>query len=208
MAAQTEYYQEEEEERTPVRAVVADALPRGDASIVPANSISGARAARRDRHHDVPGLADARRRRAGALGGGRMAVGGRARDHHPDPARPISDSRRTCAMPWRWHRPRRGFRRRAPYSKEESASLLEPWLGKGLALDELPVPRMIVVRIACRARRRTLRRCASSSPRRCRARRFDDHRGWIDRMRAMARSAVAARAWPSSRWCSPPPCCR
>ena len=31
-----------------------------------------------------------------------------------------------------------------PYSKEESARLLEPWLGSGLALDELPVPRVIV----------------------------------------------------------------
>ena len=34
------------------------------------------------------------------------------------------------------------------YSREESASLLEPWLGTGLALDDLPVPRMIVVRLA------------------------------------------------------------
>ena len=34
------------------------------------------------------------------------------------------------------------------YSKEESAGLLEPWLGKGLALDDLPVPRMIVVKAA------------------------------------------------------------
>src|SRR3954467_13367905 len=32
-----------------------------------------------------------------------------------------------------------------PYPKEESGRLLEPWLGSGLALDELPVPRMIVV---------------------------------------------------------------
>ncbi|HEX3603765.1 MAG TPA: hypothetical protein VHU43_06705, partial [Steroidobacteraceae bacterium] len=28
-----------------------------------------------------------------------------------------------------------------PYSKEESAKLLEPWLGGGLSLSELPVPR-------------------------------------------------------------------
>src|SRR6267154_2979358 len=33
------------------------------------------------------------------------------------------------------------------YSKEESARLLEPWLGSGLALDDLPVPRLIVVRL-------------------------------------------------------------
>ncbi|MEI8153513.1 MAG: ABC transporter permease, partial [Hyphomicrobiales bacterium] len=33
------------------------------------------------------------------------------------------------------------------YSKEESAGLLEPWLGSGLSLDDLPVPRMIVVKL-------------------------------------------------------------
>src|SRR5215467_10890084 len=35
-----------------------------------------------------------------------------------------------------------------PYTAEESARLLEPWLGGGLALDALPVPRIIVVRLA------------------------------------------------------------
>src|SRR5258708_5660467 len=35
-----------------------------------------------------------------------------------------------------------------PFSKEESSRLLEPWLGTGLSLDDLPVPRLIVVRIA------------------------------------------------------------
>src|SRR5215510_15852043 len=33
------------------------------------------------------------------------------------------------------------------YSKEESSHLLEPWLGTGLVLDVLPVPRLAVVRI-------------------------------------------------------------
>jgi len=34
-----------------------------------------------------------------------------------------------------------------PFSKEESAKLLEPWLGTGLSLDQLPVPRVIVARV-------------------------------------------------------------
>src|SRR5512139_1664596 len=34
-----------------------------------------------------------------------------------------------------------------PVSKEESAKLLEPWLGTGLSLDQLPVPRVIVARV-------------------------------------------------------------
>jgi cell division transport system permease protein len=76
-----------------------------------------------------------------------------------------------------------------PYSKEESARLLEPWLGSGLALDELPVPRLIVVRLAAGAapdldplRRRLADEVASAS--------LDDHRGFVDRMRAMTRTAV------------------
>ena len=35
-----------------------------------------------------------------------------------------------------------------PFTKDESAKLLEPWLGTGLSLNDLPVPRVIVVRIA------------------------------------------------------------
>jgi cell division transport system permease protein len=77
-----------------------------------------------------------------------------------------------------------------PYSKEESGRLLEPWLGSGLALDELPVPRMIVVRITpgetpdlAALRKQLAEQIPGAS--------LDDHRGWVDRMRAMARSAVA-----------------
>src|SRR5271165_936553 len=35
-----------------------------------------------------------------------------------------------------------------PYSKDETMRLLEPWLGSGLQFEELPLPRIIVVRIA------------------------------------------------------------
>src|ERR1700758_4050607 len=31
-----------------------------------------------------------------------------------------------------------------PFTKDESAKLLEPWLGSGLSIDQLPVPRVIV----------------------------------------------------------------
>ena len=33
-----------------------------------------------------------------------------------------------------------------PFSKDESAKLLEPWLGSGLSIEQLPVPRVIVAR--------------------------------------------------------------
>jgi cell division transport system permease protein len=78
-----------------------------------------------------------------------------------------------------------------PYSKEESNKLLEPWLGSGLSLDQLPVPRLIVVKIASGASpdiaqlRKMLAEQAPGAS-------LDDHRGWIDRMSAMAGTAVAA----------------
>jgi cell division transport system permease protein len=78
-----------------------------------------------------------------------------------------------------------------PYSKEESARLLEPWFGSGLALDDLPVPRLIVVRLApgriadLVALRRSLAGLVPSAS-------LDDHRSWIDRMRAMAHTSVIA----------------
>ena len=48
-----------------------------------------------------------------------------------------------------------------PFTKEESAKLLEPWLGSGLSLDELPVPRVIVARVR-RAPRSISSRCATA----------------------------------------------
>jgi cell division transport system permease protein len=76
------------------------------------------------------------------------------------------------------------------YTKEESAKLVEPWLGSGLALGDLPIPRMIVVKLTAGATpdfaalRTSLTAQVPSAS-------LDDHRGWIDRMRAMAETAVA-----------------
>ena len=75
------------------------------------------------------------------------------------------------------------------YSKAESAGLLEPWLGSGLSLEELPVPRMIVVKLPSTGvdlaplRKALSERVAGAS--------LDDHRAWIDRMRTMARTTIA-----------------
>jgi cell division transport system permease protein len=77
------------------------------------------------------------------------------------------------------------------YSKAESARLLEPWLGHGLVLDDLPLPRLILVRIAAGARpdldklRKSLGDVVPAAT-------LDDHRGWIERMRTMAGTAVLA----------------
>jgi cell division transport system permease protein len=78
-----------------------------------------------------------------------------------------------------------------PFSREESAKLLEPWLGSGLSLEELPVPRVIVARVApgtvldlagLRARVAQVAPAAS----------VDDHRAWIERMRSMSGATVLA----------------
>ena len=77
-----------------------------------------------------------------------------------------------------------------PYSKEETSRLLEPWLGTGLQLDDLPVPRLIVVRIASGATpdlaqlRQTLTEQIQGAS-------LDDHRGFVERMRAMAGAVLA-----------------
>jgi cell division transport system permease protein len=77
-----------------------------------------------------------------------------------------------------------------PYSKAETARLLEPWLGTGLTLDDLPVPRLIVVRIAS-DNAPDLAQLAKAVTAQVPGATLDDHRGWVDRMRSMARTAVA-----------------
>jgi cell division transport system permease protein len=76
------------------------------------------------------------------------------------------------------------------YSKEESAKLLEPWLGSGLSLDTLPVPRLIVIKLASGASPDTSqlrKQLAEQAP----GATLDDHRGWVDRMHAMTVTATA-----------------
>ena len=78
-----------------------------------------------------------------------------------------------------------------PFSKDESAKLLEPWLGTGLSLDDLPVPRVIVARVQpgtvldlAGLRARVTQVAPSAS--------VDDHRAWIERMRSMTGATVFA----------------
>jgi cell division transport system permease protein len=76
------------------------------------------------------------------------------------------------------------------YTREESDRLLEPWLGSGLSLEDLPVPRMIAIKVArgaavdTTALRQSLAQDVVGAS-------LDDHRGGIDRMRRMAKAAIA-----------------
>ena len=78
-----------------------------------------------------------------------------------------------------------------PFTKDESAKLLEPWLGSGLSIEQLPVPRVIVARVQpgtaldLAALRTKVTQAAPTAS-------VDDHRAWIERMRSMTGATVFA----------------
>jgi cell division transport system permease protein len=76
-----------------------------------------------------------------------------------------------------------------PYSQQESARLLEPWLGSGLTLDDLPVPRLIVVRVQD-GQQPDLPALRDELSKQVAGATLDDHRSWVERMQTMAKSAV------------------
>ena len=78
------------------------------------------------------------------------------------------------------------------FTKEESARLLEPWLGTGLDMAELPVPRMIVVtrQPGVSPDLDGLRKALAAVP----ASSLDDHHLWLERLAAMARSVETGAA--------------
>jgi cell division transport system permease protein len=75
------------------------------------------------------------------------------------------------------------------FSKAESEALLQPWLGAGLDLSELPVPRLIVLKLdgsgkldAAALRSTLTDKVAGAS--------LDDHRLWLARLSIMAKTVV------------------
>ena len=76
-----------------------------------------------------------------------------------------------------------------PFTKAQSEALLQPWLGSGLDLSELPVPRLIVLKldrgkhVDVGALRQILNdKVAGAS--------LDDHRIWLQRLALMAGTVV------------------
>ncbi len=82
----------------------------------------------------------------------------------------------------------RGIAAVRAYTREEGEKLLEPWLGAGLDLKELPVPRLVVLSLSGEntdwsgLKARLTETVPGAS--------LDDHRLWLDRLRAMARMLV------------------
>ena len=75
------------------------------------------------------------------------------------------------------------------YSKAQSEALLTPWLGAGLDLSELPVPRLIVVKLDPSAaldvdalRKAVIDKVPNAT--------IDDHRLWLQRLSIMAGTVV------------------
>ncbi len=75
------------------------------------------------------------------------------------------------------------------YSKAQSEALLAPWLGTGLDLSELPVPRLIVVKLDPKAtldvgalRKAVMDKVPNAT--------IDDHRLWLQRLSVMAGTVV------------------
>jgi cell division transport system permease protein len=83
-----------------------------------------------------------------------------------------------------------GVRAVEPYSKADSEKLLQPWLGTGLDLGDLPVPRLIVVKLDAdksvdlAALRKRLEAATPDAS-------LDDHRMWLARLATMAHATVA-----------------
>ena len=76
-----------------------------------------------------------------------------------------------------------------PVDDSATKALLEPWLGAGLSLDELPVPRLITIEIDADnpPNLEELKdKLASSVP----GASLDDHRAWLDRLTTMATTTI------------------
>ncbi|MCX5494589.1 ABC transporter permease [Kaistia dalseonensis] len=74
-------------------------------------------------------------------------------------------------------------------SSWENAQLLEPWLGSGLDMSDLPIPRLIVVELSdpdgvdLAALSAQLQQGVKGAS-------LDDHRSWTDRLKTMANATV------------------
>ena len=176
--------------RMPPPRVTGGPLPRFDTPLVPRNSISG---------RALVAVVAIMTFLASLTTGAVILVSGAASEWQADVAREITiqvipaanrDLDATVDKAVVAARAFPGVSDVRAYSKDESAKLLEPWLGSGLSLDTLPVPRLIVIKIASGATpdiaqlRNVLAEQAPGAA-------LDDHRGWIDRMRTMTTTANA-----------------
>jgi len=170
-------------------AAALDRAPRGSASIVPSSSIAG---------RSLTAVVAIMTFLAALTTGAAMLVVSTANDWQADVGREVTIQVRPAAgrdieadvgKAVAAARASPGIADVRAYSKEESEKLVEPWLGAGLRLDDLPIPRLIVIKLApgvtpnFAALRQALANQVPTAS-------LDDHRGWMERMRTMAGTAV------------------
>lgn len=101
------------------------------------------------------------------------------RDEEADVARAASLARATP-----------GIRSAEPMSRPDAERLLEPWLGSGLDLSELPVPRLVILKLDPAARPdlpRLALRLKIDVP----GASLDDHSAWLSRLSTVTTGVVA-----------------
>lgn len=176
-------------ERERIDAIADQALSRSAASIVPANSIAG---------RSLTAVIAIMTFLASLMLGAAIVVYHTARDWREGVSsevtiqvRPIEgrDTERDVQQSAELARAISGVSNVRALSREDSARLLEPWLGTGLTLSELPVPRLIVMQVDNSSatdlgllRQRLAEQVPAAS--------LDDHRGFTDRMRAISQAAI------------------
>lgn len=86
-----------------------------------------------------------------------------------------------------------GVAEASAFSEREAEKLLEPWLGAGVDVHNLPIPRLVVVKLArtgtpdLPALRKALEQQVAGAS-------LDDHQLWLERLAAMANTVAAAGA--------------
>ena len=156
----------------------------------------------RHRHHDLPFQPDARGRHARAA---TPPPVGKARSPREatiqiKPADGLDMEADARTSPAQSPAEARGVLGAKIVDREATARLLEPWLGSGLNIDELPVPRLIVVTIDPRHSRISPRYARQSRDVDIPTASLDDHRTWVDRLGcdgAHDRRRSAYRCWRS-----------
>ena len=120
-----------------------------------------------------------------------MAVRSRSENHHPGAsgARPRLEARSAAAVAAIRAQP--GIVEVRPFTKDESAKLLEPWLGSGLVAGRPAGPPRHRDEVAA-GTSSILPRCASRVTQVAPTASVDDHRAWIERMRSMTGATVLA----------------
>src|SRR5690349_19471539 len=123
------------------------AARRGPTAIVPRDSIAG---------RSLGAVIAIMTFLAALAAGVAMLVAGAASDWQSEVAREVTiqvrplpgrDIEADIAAASAIMRQARGIAEVRAYTRQESASLVEPWLGTGITLGDLPIPRIIVVKL-------------------------------------------------------------